>query len=367
VISVSVYKGQQHFTYLEGGSDPSNLNIQDAWYDGAGHWHLQQINGTAVPDAPGASAYGNLSVSVYNGQFHVTYFTIANPELVQGAIHDAWYDGAGHWHLQQIAGVPVPGEWQVLPATPAAASPVFVSVYNGQQHFTYQDGNGNLQDVWYDGAGHWHLQQINNANNQGATVHGEYIASPVATAPATGGLFVSVYNDQQHFTYPDGNGNLQDVWYDGAGNWHLQQINGQAGVTVQGEWQATKGPVAFGGDLFVSEYNGQQHFTYTDENSNLQDAWYDGAGNWHLQQITNAADGGPTVPNEWIAEPSAGNEVVGDLFVSVYNGQQHFTYVSGDNGNIPDVWYDGNWHLQQINSPAGTGITGVTNGPGAYL
>jgi hypothetical protein len=43
-----------------------------------------------------------------------------------------------------------------------------------------------------------------------------------------GDLFVSVYVDQQHFTYRDGNGNLQDAWY-GDGSWHLQQIKDAAG------------------------------------------------------------------------------------------------------------------------------------------
>ena len=33
-------------------------------------------------------------------------------------------------------------------------SNLFVSEYNGQQHFTYRDGNGNLQDCWIrDGPG----------------------------------------------------------------------------------------------------------------------------------------------------------------------------------------------------------------------
>lgn len=31
--------------------------------------------------------------------------------------------------------------------------------------------------------------------------------------PASGALFVSVYNDQQHFTYLDKARNLQDAWY----------------------------------------------------------------------------------------------------------------------------------------------------------
>jgi hypothetical protein len=53
-------------------------------------------------------------------------------------------------------------------------------VYNDQQHFTYRDANGNIQDCWYGGA--WNLQQINHGN--GPTVPGEYVATPQATAPA---------------------------------------------------------------------------------------------------------------------------------------------------------------------------------------
>ena len=55
-------------------------------------------------------------------------------------------------------------------------------------------------------------------------------------------LFVSVYNDQMHFTYRDVSGNLQDCWYNGpAGTWNLQQINNAngAGATVPGEYVAT--------------------------------------------------------------------------------------------------------------------------------
>ncbi|HEV2640917.1 MAG TPA: hypothetical protein VGX23_37715 [Actinocrinis sp.] len=37
-----------------------------------------------------------------------------------------------------------------------------------------------------------------------------------------------------------------------------------------------------------------------------------------------------------------------DLYVSVYNNQQHFTYLD-TTGRVQDTWYDGQWHLQQIN------------------
>ena len=200
-------------------------------------------------------------VCSFNDQDHFAYLD------ANGNIQDCWYDGStGKWNLQQINrgnGPTVAGEY-VATNGPAAAGDLFVSVYNGQQHFTYRDQNGNLQDAWYDG-GAWHLQQINDANGAGATVPSEYIATPLATAPAAGGVFVCPFNDQDHFAYLDANGNIQDCWYDGStGKWNLQQINRGNGPTVPGStWPPTAGVA---GDLFVSVYNGQQHFTYRDQN-----------------------------------------------------------------------------------------------------
>ena len=231
-----------------------------------------------------------------------------------------------------------------------------MSVYNDQQHFTYRDQGGNLQDAWY-GTDGWHLQQINDANRAGATVPGEYVAgdqtAPKAGVAAAGGVFVSVYNDQQHFVYLDAIGAIQDVWY-GTDGWHLQQINEGGGLEPP-EPVATNGPPAAGG-LFVSVYNDQQHFTYLYSDPNvfppqhgdIQDAWY-GTDGWHLQQI-NGIDA--TVPNEFVT-PIKARAASGDLlFVSIYNDQQHFTYQDLF-GNIQDAWYgtDG-WHLQQINGLA---------------
>src|SRR5260370_1371685 len=133
---------------------------------------------------------------------------------------------------------------------------VFVCVYGDQQHFTYLDGSGNIQDAWW-GEKQWHLQQINAG--AGPTVPGEYVATPDAP-PAGGDLFVSVYNDQQHFSYLDANGNIQDCWYDGR-QWRLQQINAGAGPTVPGEYVATPDAPPAGGDLFVSVYNAPHHST----------------------------------------------------------------------------------------------------------
>jgi hypothetical protein len=198
---------------------------------------------------------------------------------------------------------------------------VFVCVYNDQQHFSYLDESGNIQDAWWGGK-QWHLQQINTG--AGLTVPTEWVATPDAPA-AVGDLFVSVYNDQQHFSYRDANGNIQDCWHDGSGTWHLQQINTGAGPTVPTEWVATPDAPAAVGDLFVSVYNDQQHFSYRDANGNIQDAWW-GGRQWHLQKINN---GGMTT----------GPSAAGGLFVCVYNRQHHFAYRDAD-GNIWDSWWD---------------------------
>ncbi len=359
-------------------------------------WNLQQINNAnsqgptvpgeyvACPQAPasnaGASEANTLFVCTFGDQQHFAYLAGINN------IQDCWYDDASGWHLQQInnvngQGPTVPGEYIACPqataSLPTTASNLFVCAFGDQQHFAYLDGNGNIQDCWYDDASGWHLQQINNVNGQGPTVPGEYIACPQATSPVYSGeflnLFVCVFGDQQHFAYLDGNGNIQDCWYDDASGWHLQQINnanGQ-GPTVPGEYvacpQATAAfPVEEFTTLSVCTFRDQQHFAYVDANGNIQDCWYDGVTNqWHLQQINNAGVQGPTVPGEYVACPQAGAAVYIGPFVCVFGDQQHFAYLDG-NGNIQDCWYDGvtnQWHLQQINNANGQGPTV----PGEYV
>src|SRR5580700_1654723 len=147
----------------------------------------------------------------------------------------------------------------------------------------------------------WNSQKINN---------GGVSSGPGAVGDTGYKVFVCVYNDQQHFSYLDESGNIQDAWWGGK-QWHLQQINTGAGPTVPTEWVATPDAPAAVGDLFVSVYNDQQHVSYRDANGNIQDCWHDGTGTWHLQQINPGA--GPTVPTEWVATPDA-PAAVGDLF-----------------------------------------------------
>ncbi len=213
------------------------------------------------------------------------------------------------------------------------ATGMFVSVYQSQQHFAYLDDSGNIEDAFFDGS-RWHLQRINN--------HGVTNGPAAAGNPA-----VSVYRNQQHFAYLDHAGNVEDAFFDGK-RWHLQRIN-NGGTTA--------GPAA-AGNLFVSVYQNQQHFAYLDHAGNVEDAFFDGS-RWHLQRINN---GGAT----------AGPAAAGNLFVSVYAPvtemeilpsavapQQHFAYLDHA-GNIEDAFFDGShWHLQRINNG------GTTAGPAA--
>ncbi|MGA9679716.1 MAG: hypothetical protein WBR28_32085, partial [Mycobacterium sp.] len=195
---------------------------------------------------------------------------------------------------------------------------------------------------WYDGdANQWNLQQINNANPAGPSVPDESVALPQATAAAVGPFFVSTFGSQQHFTYLDGNANLQDCWYDGDANqWNLQQINNAnpAGPSVANEsvaLQQATAPAVSG--LFVSTFGNQLHFSYVDDNNNMQDCWWDGNANqWNLLQINNANAAVPSVANESVALPQATAPAVSGPFVCTF-GNQHFTYLD-DNNNLQDCW-----------------------------
>jgi hypothetical protein len=377
---ISVFGRQQHFCYLDGRGA-----IWDSWYDGVSNqWNLQQINLSGLTNGPAAVGpdrvgfftglilippQRHFAVWVYNDQQHFTYFD------VNGIVWDSWYDGVnGEWNLQQINSA------SLTQGAVAASDPV-PSVFGEQWHVAYLDSNGIIWDAWYDGLASWNLQQINGADGR------------TAGNPAVGGLAISTFGDQQHFAYRDFNRTLRDAWYDGpASQWNLQQIN-LSGLTG--------GPAVFNGP-FVSVFGDQQHFTYVDEIGTIWDSWYDLAvGSWTFQPI-NGADGrtkgvaaaggcfvsafgtgqhftyrdssgtiwdaGHDAPSDtWTLHlinnggATKAPAAAGDIFVLGFGQQQHFAY-SDSAGTIWDVFFDAvssSWTVQQINAG------GVTNGPPA--
>ena len=215
------------------------------------------------------------------------------------------------WNLQQIN-----AKGGLTPESPPAVSDPFASVFGNQQHIAYRDAVGWIWDSWYDGS--WHPQQINGKGGR----------TPLTPA-AVGGPFVWTVPSsrrQQHFSYRDQEGTIWDSWYNG--HWNPQQINAQRAL-------ALTGPAAVAGP-FASVFHKQQHIAYRDQEGTIWDSWYDGS--WHLQHINGK--GGRTDQ-----APAA----VGGPFIWNAGSQQHFTY-RDQRGTIFDSWYDGSWHLQQINA-----------------
>jgi hypothetical protein len=152
---VSVYGDQQHVFYQGRVPDGDRTGIiHDAWYDGAkDRWSVQQINGTggmtAGPAAAGSPAAGVFSprpLSPRAGQ-HVAYRDSA------GALYNCWFDTfPNSWNLEQVttaSGATANG----ATAGPAASGGPFVwSAGASQQHFTYRTADGAIYDAWFNGA-----------------------------------------------------------------------------------------------------------------------------------------------------------------------------------------------------------------------
>lgn len=288
-----------------------------------------------------------------------------------------------------------------LSVGPQAVSDPCVSVYNRQQHIAYRDQGGFIWDSWYDGEGGWHLQQINGIDGK--------TSGPLAVA----GPFICVFHEQVHFAYLDNTGIIWDSWYDGHGNWKVQEINffsandvpafidrrPGAPLPVVAVW--TDGsdsqqhftylaiePFGFT-DIFWSSgdssiwpgiieipalwthqtfqdtgvkpgsspvlgvFGNQQHVVYIEDSTGtLVDHWYDGDSQWNVQKITG--------PSGNTSGPPALHGTLPAIWVDHTNTQQHFTYVGVDRV-IYDAFWDGdNWHLEKLTSG------GKTQGPAAW-
>jgi hypothetical protein len=353
-VFVCTFGDQQHFAYVDNGGivDSADGNLQDCFYDGdTNQWTSQQITGAggalpAVP-APGSAPY----LSAFGYELHFAYID------TNSNVQDCFYNSVtDKWGARQITGV-----GGVLPNVPAVGgvspygspnSPLALCAFGDQLHFTYIDANNVLQDCYCfydDGILQWKLQQINGTD---PTVPGESVVckgtpllgdNPVVSA--------CTFGNQQHFTYIDGNFNLQDCFYDGDTNeWHSQRLTG-------GSWPfALPAPsLCADGGVSVCTFGNQQHFVYLDQNLSLQDCFYDGDENqWKLQQITG---GMPTVTGEPVSCPTAPPLGLGFWSVCAFQDELHFIYVD-DKENLQDcVYAPGSaelWSVRQITGGAPT-------------
>jgi hypothetical protein len=303
---IGVYHDQQHFAYLDSAG-----NLWDSQYNGSS-WSLQRIN--AGGNTSGRAAMVGTAASLVsiwtdpsNTQQHFTYLGNDN------AIYDAfWNSNTNGWQLQKInAGGNTSGP-------PATSSP-FGCVFHSQQHIGYQAASGDIYDSWYDGNGHWGLQKINN---------GGVSSGPAAAAGTYPYIWVDPSNTQQHFTYLGFDQAIYDVYWDsGKNSWTLQKLTTTA--------SRTNGPPAASGPA-ACVFNQQQHIGYTDSAGAFWDAWYDGSGDWSLQEINNVVGVGQT-SNEGVTN-APGAAAGTHPFIWVVDQQQHFTYAD-PSGKIYDAFW----------------------------
>ncbi|MBV9501135.1 MAG: hypothetical protein JO138_17330 [Acidobacteriaceae bacterium] len=291
VINVGTDK---HFVYRD-----SSGTIWDAWYHGS--WTLQQINSspwfglcnplvcfgsptTIAGLTNGPPAAGDPSVAAYGQQLHYAY------RDANGNIQDAWYDGTGAWHLDQInngtifcgIGVAVvcpPGE---TPGPPAAGDPVVLSVGN-ELHFAYRDNHGRVWDSYNEGNGLWGLDQV-----------------PMGNSRAASGPVASFYDDALHFAYRDLDGVVYDAFQSSGDHyWNLLQLNlggltnGPAATTsasaAPGAGDGLSVAVDPGGVFSVNgsctQLGATLHFAYRDAIGAIQHIWYDGVRGWYQEEL----------------------------------------------------------------------------------
>jgi hypothetical protein len=254
-IFVSDFFDEQHFVFRDGAG-----NIWDSFYKAGQGWNFRPIDTNGHPAAGDivgersvyTDPYGNI-VSYY---VHFVYMDST------GSIWDSYYRKDEGWNTFQ----PV----DTYGHTPAGG--IFVSGFYDQQHFVFTDATGTIWDSFYKQVDHkWQCNQINPSGHPTAAdarCHQIDTNGP----PAASDIFVSVFGDQQHFSYIDGAGNIWDSFYRKDHGWKFQPIN-------------TNGHAPAGGS-FVSAFYDQQHFVYRDAVGMLWDSFYaDADHRWHFQQI----------------------------------------------------------------------------------
>jgi hypothetical protein len=131
----------------------------------------------------------------------------------------------------------------------------------------------------------------------------------------------------RHVSYRDGQGGIQDLWFDGC-SWHEQRLNAGG---------RTDAPLALG-DPCARVVGAARHVTYRDLAGNLQDLWCDGG--WRVQRLTS---GGLT------AAPPAGSDPVALVPPSNW---EYVAYVDiFGNAQLLSHFQDDPWRAVWLNAP----------------
>jgi hypothetical protein len=274
-------------------------------------WNLNDL--TVTTGAPTALAQPTGYVFDAYGTQHVTYLGI------DGHIHELLWDPTG-WHHHDLTS---------LTSSPQGQNTAIGYVFLDTQHVIYF-GAG-VDELWRDGHG-WHYENILGA--AGAAGVG-YTGRPIGYG------FTS--QRTQHVNFPDESGNVQELWWDSASGWHLNNLTTAAGAPRTGA-----NPTGY-----VFNAQGTQHVNYVGQDQHVYELWWNPAG-WRFNDLT-AATGAP------LAEVN--RNAPGYVFAA--QGTQHVDY-AGTDTHIHELWWDSNgWHHNDLCNA--TGAPGTNDEPAGYM
>lgn len=224
-----------------------------------------------------------------------------------------------------------PATWHVNDLTAAAKAPAaagkpdgYMFTAQGTQHVNFRDGNGNIQELWWNGA--WNINNLTAAAK-----------APAAVGDPCGYMFDAQVT--QHVDYRDAKGNIQELYWDNAG-WHNNNLTA-----------AAKAPAAVGDPCgYMFDAQGTQHVDYRDAKGHIQELWWD-SGGWHNNDLTAAAKA-----------PLAASDPVGWVFGA--QGTQHVVY-RDVNGHIQELWWNGAWNINDLTAAAKAPL--AAGKPTAYM
>jgi hypothetical protein len=340
--------GALHFAYEDYQGVIHDAQLGSTYYNWTVYQvNLKNINSAAGTNGPPAAGDPFVSQSIVGNAYHLRYTyrdgTGAIQDVLMPSTQPVFFpDDTGG--LQQINLRATNSNART--AGPAAVGNPFVLNVGSDKHFVYRDSSGTIWDAWYNGT--WTLQQINSTpSSQLCGPFGCFGFVPgvvgLTNGPsAAGDPFVVAYGQQLHYVYRDANGNIQDAWYDGASAWHLDQINSAGHAFAP---QAA-------GDPFVLVLRNpgsgltELHYIYRDAKGDMFDAYYNGGGTWGTDWVACCSAKAPSGP-----------------VATFYAGELHVVY-SDLNGGIHDAWHrlgDPQWTVSELN------LGGLTNGPAAAV
>jgi hypothetical protein len=277
-------------------------------------WNLKDL--TATTDSPNAVSQPTGYVFDAFGSQHVTYLG------TDWHIHELLWDPSG-WHHHDLTSAT---------SSPQGRNTAIGYVFLGIQHVIFFGAA--VDHLWRDSHG-WHYENILGASGAAAAGIG-FTGRPIG--------YAFTAQRTQHVNFPDGLGNVQELWWDSAGGWHFNDLTAAAGAPRTGA-----NPTGY-----VFNAQGTQHVNYVGVDSHVYELWWDTSG-WHFNDLTAAA-GAPLA--------QINRNAVGYVFPS--QATQHVNYIGIDN-HVHELWWDSStgWHHHDLT--AATGAPDANSEPAGFM